>query len=51
MLNDISAVPAWEKVSAGMVKMFKAEVLQKLPVMKHFLFGTVITLDSPASTS
>lgn len=43
MLNDISAVPNWEKVSMGMIKMYKAEVLQKHPVMKHFLLGSVIT--------
>jgi hypothetical protein len=45
MLNDISAVPSWDKVSQGMVKMYKAEVLQKLPVMKHFLFGSIITVE------
>lgn len=42
MLNDISAVPNWGKVSTGLVKMYQAEVINKLPVMKHFLFGTVI---------
>ncbi|CAG9335538.1 unnamed protein product [Blepharisma stoltei] len=42
MLNDISGVPNWGKVSTGLIKMYQAEVLNKLPVMKHFLFGTVI---------
>ena len=43
MLNDISGVVSWNKVSQGLVKMYKVEVLNKFPVMKHFLFGSVIT--------
>ncbi|VDK82616.1 unnamed protein product [Litomosoides sigmodontis] len=44
-LWNISAVKTWEKVNSGMVKMYEAEVLRKFPVVQHFQFGCLFSIE------
>jgi len=43
ILNDISGLLDWNKICAGLLRMYQAEVLNKFPVVQHFLFGTILT--------
>ena len=46
-LWNISSVQSWAKVNGGLIKMYKAEVLAKFPVIQHFLFGSLLLFDEP----
>ena len=41
MLDDISGLPNWGKVSGGLLRLYEGEVLDKLPVVQHFVFGEI----------
>jgi len=45
MLNDISQLSSWSKVSSGLLRLYEGEVLDKLPVVQHFLFGKIFSAD------
>ena len=43
MLNDISSLGNWTKVSSGLLRLYEGEVLDKLPVVQHFVFGNIFS--------
>ena len=46
MLSDISNVPGgWQKINSGLMKMYREEVLNKRPVIQHFVFGSILPFD------
>uniref|UniRef100_A0A8D1F421 Serine/threonine-protein phosphatase 2A activator n=1 Tax=Sus scrofa TaxID=9823 RepID=A0A8D1F421_PIG len=48
-LWNISAVPSWSKVNQGLIRMYKAECLEKFPVIQHFKFGSLLPIHPVAS--
>ena len=46
MLYSITSVPHWGKVNSGLIKMYKAEMLHKFPVIQHFRFGSILSFNS-----
>ncbi|KAM6431490.1 serine/threonine-protein phosphatase 2A activator isoform 1-T1 [Liasis olivaceus] len=47
-LWNISAVPSWSKVNQGLIRMYKAECLEKFPVIQHFKFGSLLPIQPVA---
>lgn len=45
LYDVLSTVKEWEKIYAGMCKMYLGEVISKFPVMQHFLFGTILPFE------
>ncbi|XP_063966601.1 serine/threonine-protein phosphatase 2A activator-like isoform X1 [Lytechinus pictus] len=45
VLWGISSVIHWKKVNQGLIKMYKAEVLSKCPVIQHFPFGNILSIN------
>ncbi len=44
-LWNVSGVPLWSKVYLGLIKMYRAEVISKFPVIQHTYFGSVFRLE------
>ena len=51
MLNDISQLDTWAKVSAGLLRLYEGEVISKMPVVQHFVFGEIFKADWTPSRS
>jgi len=45
MINDISGCGTWQRVNSGMLRMYFAEVTDKLPVIQHMLFGSIFPFE------
>ncbi|KFD71350.1 hypothetical protein M514_07164 [Trichuris suis] len=54
-LWNISGVYSWRKMNEGLLRMYIAEVLRKFPVVQHFVFGTLLSIEpettGPSSTA
>lgn len=48
-LWNVSGVPTWSKVYTGLIKMYRAEVLSKFPVIQHTFFGSIFTLEKASN--
>lgn len=42
MSEGEKGVLLWTQVNGGMLKMYQVEVLSKVPIMQHFLFGSLL---------
>jgi len=43
-LYNISGAQSWTKINQGLLKMYKAEVLAKYPVIQHCIFGSLLSI-------
>jgi len=41
-LSDISGVDSWLKIGVGLLRMYEVEVMGKLPVVQHLVFGKLL---------
>jgi len=41
-LYNISAASSWSKIYQGMLRKFHDDVVSKVPIMQHFLFGSIL---------
>jgi len=44
MIFEISSLSSWYKINNGLLKMYEVECLSKLPVVQHFLFGSLLEM-------
>jgi len=52
MLNDISHLGSWSKASTGLLRLYEGEVLDKKPVVQHFVFGKIFSASwTPSRTA
>lgn len=45
LLVDVSQIRTWKKINSGLLKMYQGECLSKLPIMRHFLFGSILPFE------
>ncbi|GAM21031.1 hypothetical protein SAMD00019534_042060, partial [Acytostelium subglobosum LB1] len=48
-LYNITGAASWAKIHQGMMKKFYAEVMTKVPIIQHFLFGSILPFSTGAS--
>ena len=51
VLYNVSGVEQWSKIAVGMMKMYEGEVLGKINITQHLLFGEHFPWVSPSSSN
>lgn len=44
-LYNASGTPSWQRLNEGLIRMYKAEVLGKFPVIQHTMFGDLVSIE------